>query len=415
MRAVGIIVEYNPLHHGHVHHFREAKSKTGADAVVAVMSGHFLQRGEPAVVDKWARTEMALRIGVDLVLELPVAYSCQPAEWFAYGAVTALERTGVVDSLCFGSECGDIGALERIASLLADEPEPFRRLLRARLKEGVSYPKAYAAAAAEALESDFAAAPDTEALLAQPNNTLGLHYLIAMKRIGSRMTALTIPRIKAGYHDPLPSDAAIASATAIRRLIESDGGLEAIRPFVPDTTLTVLQREFAAGRGPIAWERLAVPLFHALLAAPPDRLAQFSEVEEGLEHRIRDALATCEPDRGLSVEQLLDRLKTKRYTRTKLQRMLTRILLGHEREWLSRERLAGGTPYLRVLGFSETGRALLRRMKQTASVPVLVRVPREAPPFLRLDVRASGVYSLAYRSPRAGDMLRDYWQAPIRL
>lgn len=414
MRAVGIIVEYNPLHHGHVHHFREAKSKAGADAVVAVMSGHFLQRGEPAIVDKWARAEMALRIGVDLVLELPVAYSCQPAEWFAYGAVTALERTGVVDSVCFGSECGDIAVLDRIASLLADEPEPFRRRLRARLKEGASYPKAYASAAVEALGAE-AAAPELEALLGQPNNTLGLHYLIAMKRIGSRMTAMTIPRIKAGYHDPLPSDAAIASATAIRNLIETDGRLDAIRPFVPDTTFAVLQREFAAGRGPVTWERLAAPLFHALLTIPPERLAQFCEVEEGLEHRIRDALASCESDRELSVEHLLDRLKTKRYTRTKLQRMLTRILLGHEREWLSRERLQAGTPYLRVLGFTETGRALLRRMKQTAAVPVLVRVDREAPPLLQLDVRASGVYSLAYRSPRAGDALRDYRQAPIRL
>ena len=147
MRTVGVIVEYNPMHNGHVYHIEQSRKLADAEAVVAVMSGHFLQRGEPAVCDKWARTDMALAQGVDLVLELPVAYAVQPAEWFAYGGVATLEATGVVDALCFGSEIGSMQPLEAAAAQLADEPAAFAELLQAGLKAGSSYPKAYAEAA----------------------------------------------------------------------------------------------------------------------------------------------------------------------------------------------------------------------------------------------------------------------------
>uniref|UniRef100_UPI00037236AC nucleotidyltransferase family protein n=1 Tax=Paenibacillus sp. PAMC 26794 TaxID=1257080 RepID=UPI00037236AC len=140
MKAVGVIVEYNPLHNGHVYHLQEARRLSGADAVVAVMSGPFLQRGEPAIVGKRARTEMALHAGADLVLELPVAYAVQPAEWFAFGAVSLLDRTGIVDSLCFGSESGDLDSLQRIARVLAVEPAGMREDIARRLREGASYP-----------------------------------------------------------------------------------------------------------------------------------------------------------------------------------------------------------------------------------------------------------------------------------
>lgn len=146
MNTVGIVVEYNPLHYGHVYLFQQSKFVSGAEAVIAVMSGNFLQRGEPAIANKWARTEMALRMGVDVVIELPVAYSCQPAEWFAYGAVAILDATGVVDSLCFGSESGDIGWLEAVAERMHREPEYFHEAIRSVLKSGVSYPTAYSAA-----------------------------------------------------------------------------------------------------------------------------------------------------------------------------------------------------------------------------------------------------------------------------
>jgi len=414
MRTVGIIVEYNPLHNGHVYHFQQSRIVSGADAVVAVMSGHFLQRGEPALVNKWARAEMALRMGADLVLELPVAYSSQPAEWFAYGAVSALDASGVVDCLCFGSESGDIDWLLRLAEVLADEPEKLQALLRQRLKQGANYPAAYTQAIQDYLlaekPEDWHDGTHWQAL-AQPNNTLGLHYLIALRRLGSRIRPLTIRRTKAGYHDAEASDAQIASATAIRRILLERGELQQASPYLPPFTLDILQREWAAGRAPIDWERLKAPLFHAILNRSREELAALAEVTEGLENRLYRALA--EVTGSWTVQDFIERCKTRRYTQTKLQRAMTRVLLGHRKEWLTRDILSRGVPYLRVLGFSRKGQMLLKRMKREASVPVITNVGRDGHPLMQLDIRATGIYALSYREYSARDALRDYYEPPV--
>lgn len=409
MHTVGLIVEYNPLHNGHYYHYQQSKKVSGADAAVCVMSGHFLQRGEPALVNKWARTEMALAMGADLVLELPVAYSAQPAEWFAYGAVSALNATGIVDSLCFGSESGDLGWLTAAAELLHEEPDSFKEALQRELKTGQPYPTAYSRAVA-------ALVPGTEeAELAKPNNTLGLHYLIALRRLGSRIRPLTITRTKADYNQTEITDRQIASATAIRRLLFEEDDLQGISSYVPASTLRILEREWAAGRAPIGWERFAQPLLHQLLIHRPEQLALFHEVTEGLEHRIRRALPLLDPieAKGRLVETLTDKLKTRRYTRTKLQRALTRIFLNHTKGDLAPDRLRTGVPYLRVLGFSPQGRELLKRMKKTAKVPVITKVTGDAPPMLQLDIRATSVYALGYAEPGPRDWLRDYYEPPI--
>lgn len=187
-RTVGLIVEYNPMHNGHVYHLEASKKITEADTSVAVMSGHFLQRGEPAMLSKWARAEMALAMGVDLVLELPVSYAVGPAEWFAHGAVATLHHTGVVDSLCFGSESGELAPLAAMADLLASEPKALSEAIQRQLQQGASYPAAYAAAAAELAPGGDAAG--ALALLKQPNNTLGLHYMIALEAAQQRDPAL---------------------------------------------------------------------------------------------------------------------------------------------------------------------------------------------------------------------------------
>lgn len=411
--VLGVIVEYNPLHNGHAYHLAASKEAAGAEAVVAVMSGHWLQRGEPALLNKWARTEAALHAGVDLVLELPVVYSAQPAEWFAYGAVAALHATGVVDAICFGSESGDIGALRALAAKLAAEPEEFSALLRERLKTGVPYPAAYAAAAGA-----LSGSPDAAALLAEPNNSLGFHYLLALERLGARMTPLTIRRVKAGYHDASFADASIASATAIRkRLLEASGGvaeaLDAVAAYVPEATLRILRREWEAGRAPMHWERYRAPLFHRLLTLPEARLAALRDVTEGLERRIKKALPALKPD--ASVEALLTALKTKRYTRTKLQRMLTAVYLDHAKEALGEVTLQAGPPVLRALGFTDAGQALLARMKRAASVPVVTRIDRDAHAMLALDAAATAAYALGYETAGPDDWFADYYKPPVRV
>lgn len=411
MSTVGLVVEYNPLHNGHLYHIQQSRKITDASAVIAVMSGHFLQRGEPALADKWARTETALRAGCDLVLELPVAYSAQPAQWFAYGAVATLAATGVCDALCFGSESGDAGALARIADRLAEEPEALQSRLGALLKQGLPYPTAYADAARELLAAQGEA--DAAFGLSEPNHTLGLHYMLALRRLGSGMAAYSIRREKAGYNQAGITDAAIASATALRRLIgEAGGALDGLAPYAPAATLEVLRREAAAGRAPMSWEAFARPLFHLLGALPASELASYAEVTEGLEFRIKSALREL---RAWRVDELLDLLKTKRYTRTKLQRTLTRILLGHRKEELTADRLAGGVQYIRALGFTERGRELLRRMKKTAAVPVVQSAADGDWPYLALDARATAVYAAAGASARPADAWRDYTEPPVRI
>lgn len=411
MRTVGIVVEYNPFHNGHLYHLQQSLKITEADAVVAVMSGHFLQRGEPALADKWVRAEMALRGGCDLVIELPVAYATQAAEWFAFGAVSLLDATGVVDSLCFGSEHGEIGILQRIARTLAAEPSGFRKLVAEELAAGVSYPAGYGAAVRRYME----AAGDLEAAaypLDQPNNTLGLHYVLALERIGSRIRPYTLRREKAGYHERRFTDGQIASATAIRRTLMESGSLQDVAAYLPQSTVELLKKACDEGKAPIGWERFAERLFHRLLASPAEELAELHEMTEGLEHRIKKALPSLP---SLDVEALLAALKTKRYTRTKLQRALLAALLGHGKELLAPARLRDGIGYIRVLGFSAKGRELLRRMRRSARLPVLLSAARPPAddPYLRLDTQATAAYALAYRQPEPRDLFRDYYEQPI--
>ncbi|QJD83439.1 nucleotidyltransferase [Cohnella herbarum] len=411
MSTVGVIVEYNPLHNGHLYHLQQSKKLTGSENVVAVMSGHFLQRGEPAMADKWARAEMALRAGCDLVLELPVAYSSQPAQWFAYGAVSILEATGVVDSICFGSESGDLASLQRMAELLTEEPAEFVTLLNSQLKEGLPYPSAFTAAATAFLERQ--GLNEHAFSLTQPNHTLGLHYLMSMRKIDSRMTPYSLRREKSDYGQSDITDVRIASATALRKLLLGESGtLDQLTDYVPSSTLDILKREVAAGRAPIHWQSFERQLFHELFRQEESQLASYAEVTEGLEHRIKNILSGL-PE--LTVSALLRELKTKRYTHTKLQRTLLRILLGHRKELLSPDKLASGIEYIRVLGFNERGRRLLRDMRVSASVPVITSAAKGDWPYLAMDARASAVYSLAFREGDASLAMRDYTAAPIRL
>ncbi|MNO30355.1 hypothetical protein D3C76_202930 [compost metagenome] len=413
MKIVGLIVEYNPLHNGHAYHFAEAKRLADADAVITIMSGSFLQRGEPAIVSKWARTEMALSLGVDLVLELPTAYAVQSAEWFAYGAVALLEATGVTTHLCFGSEAGALEALQPLAERLADESAELQAQVAEELATGASYPAAFAAAAARTCAEGGAGSVDAaaaQALLEQPNNSLGLHYLIALRRLGSGITPLTLRRLAADYRDAAPRDAAIASATAVRNLL-AHSGLASALPYLPACTADILAREFAAGRGPITWESFAQPLFHKLLLSTPEELASHHEMTEGLEYRIKKLLPKLEEP---TVEHLLHKLKTKRYTHTKLQRMLLHVLLQHSSTALSRAALSNGPGYLRVLGFSNKGRQLLKVMKKTAALPIVTRAAELEHPQLELDLRASSVYANAMGQRSTNELMRDYRQPPIQ-
>ncbi len=406
MKVAGIIVEYNPLHYGHLLHLQRTREKTECDAIVAVMSGGFTQRGEPAIFSKWARTEMALHAGCDLVIELPSAYTVQPAEWFAYGAVSLLEATGLVDSLVFGSESGSLSPLKALADLLTNESPELRLLIQNHLKEGISYP----AALGQAVASLYSIPDQATSLLDQPNNTLGLQYMIALNRLNSSILPETIQREQSQYHDLQPTHEQIASATAVRRLLFSD--VQQATPYLPASTMSIIEREIAAGRGPVKLDQLWQSLFQQITIHSPQQLAQYYDMSEGLEYRFKKILPTLQ---NYSITDLMTALKTKRYTYTRLQRLIAHLLLGHTKSVLSIEQLEQGPGYIRVLGFTDTGRELLRQMKKTASLPVITKPTDTDHVHMELDIRASAIQASCFAVQQSSTLYSDYRRSPIRI
>ncbi|MGD8190157.1 nucleotidyltransferase [Brevibacillus ginsengisoli] len=407
MKTVGLVVEYNPLHNGHKLHFEAAKEATGADSCVIVMSGNFLQRGEPALVSKRARAEMALRLGVDLVIELPLPFATANAELFAHGAISILDRLGVVDSVCFGSESGEISWMHPLAEALAIEPLEFQEHLKMNLSNGLAYPLAYAQAATRYMQKfGFNQIP-----LDQPNNILGFNYVLALKRLNSRMEAVTIQRKKADYHQQSITDKQIASATALRKLLLDDkADLSSLAAYVPETTLDVLRREFNQGAGPICWDHYRHPLFHRLLQLTPQELSTYHEIEEGMENRL---IASVK--RSKTVQELITEAKTRRFTWNRLQRMLLSVLLNLTKQEVASFQLKSGAPYARILGFSDKGQQLLKEARKKSSIPLITKARDHIHPMLDLDLRASAIYQLGQPNGFSNDFLSEYKLPPLTL
>ncbi|WP_202076918.1 nucleotidyltransferase [Caldalkalibacillus salinus] len=407
MNVVGLIVEYNPLHHGHAYHFQKAKAVTQAEACVVVMSGHFLQRGEPAIVNKWARAEMALQMGADIVLELPYVYATQHAEHFAYGATSILNHLPFVTHLCFGSESGHLNELQKLAQWLLKEPTSFQQQLRAEMRKGKSYPKAF---------SDTLATIDElkdidPRLYSEPNNILGLYYLISLLKLNSPIQPATIQRIKAHYHDRTLFEGDIASATAIREAIFENRtpDWDRIKSYVPPYTLDILKRESEEGRGPIHWECYFDLLRHTMISLSPEALSQIYEIEEGIEYRLKNEILHAK-----SFQELLTRTKTKRYTWNRIQRMMVHTYTNMHKRAMDALQLENGASYLRILGFSETGKNLLNTYKKSLDVPLISKIKKERPPMLEWDIQASKQYVLGYQNDVPQHLYREYKQAPIQ-
>lgn len=391
--TVGIICEFDPLHLGHAHLLAQARAM-GASAVVCAMSGSFTQRGSFAAVSKAARAEMALRCGADLVLELPVLWAMSPAERFADGGVALLTRTGAVDTLLFGSECGDLPALQAAAAAL-DSPA-FTEALRTRQEDGVTF--------AAARQQILASLPGVNAsLLEKPNNTLAVEYLRAIARQHSRLVPLTIPRIGADHDGP--PEAGTASASHLRALLHR-GSAEEACAFMPPAAADILRREVQSGHiaDPALCERAILSRLRTMSEAdwqPYDRGG------EGLYHRLYRAAQT-----GASLEEVLSAAKTKRYPLSRLRRMIMAAWLTLPPD------VPAQPPYLRVLAANAAGRALLRQMRDSGA-PVLTKpanapaLGREAAALLALESRCTDLRALACPDP--GRPGADTRAAPLML
>lgn len=388
MKTAGIIAEYNPLHYGHLHLLQAVRQRFGEDtAVICAMSGDFVQRGDFALLRRYARAEAAVESGADLVLELPLPWAVSSAEGFARGGVETLTATGLLDVLAFGSECGDSAALLRCA--LALECPELTPLLKAELTRGDSFAAARQRAVSALLS------PVDAALLSQPNNTLGIEYCRALLRTGSEAEVFTVPRHGAA-HDAAVSEAGGCSASAIRTLLAEGTEADALSRMVP-AMRRVYEEEKAAGRAPVfaaGCERAILSRLRSMSAAEFDVL---DTGREGIGQRLYKA--SREP---ASLAAILDAAKTKRYAYTRLRRMVLWAYLG-----LTPADIPAHVPYLRVLAANSRGRALLGRMRETARLPVLTKpaavrtLDAAAQRLFALEARAANLYTLAYPELRA--------------
>ncbi|MCI9485732.1 MAG: nucleotidyltransferase [Lachnospiraceae bacterium] len=377
MKVVGLIAEYNPFHNGHSYHIRKARELTGADYCVVVMSGHYVQRGEPACMDKYLRADSALRSGADLVLELPVPFATGSAEYFATGAVSILDKLGVVDFLCFGSESGNLSHLSTIAAVLSDEPEPFSLLVKRLMAEGFSYP----AARGQALTAYLAEQAPTDippekiqALISSPNNILGIEYVKALSRRHSGIRPLTISRDSDFLSNTL--SAPFCSSSAIRHVFQSTSpdsqttaqALKAVRSCVPEEAYQVMSENYSA-RLPIFADDFSSMLLYKLLSARNSDLTDYLDVSPDLENRIKGQLTGASTFSGF-----IDAVKCRQYTRTRISRALLHILLDIRVEDFVRYKENGFVPYARALGFRKSASPLLKGIKQNSAIPLITKM-----------------------------------------
>lgn len=370
MGVCGIIAEYNPLHTGHRFLLSQALQKS--EAVVVAMSGNFTQRAEPALLSDRYRAEMALYSGANLVLQLPLPYAVSTAQTFARGGVSLLANTGLVDSLFFGSECGDIERLKTAANAVL-APETDKEILKF-LEQGLAYP----VARERAVEALFG--EEVSAVLQNPNDILAVEYVRAILELQADMEPKTVKRQGAG-HDAKTTEAGFASASYLRKALKNG---EDIRAFLPEASFEILEKAMEKGFAPSDYSKLETAILAKLRVSQPEDFALLPDASEGLENRLLTAAKTA-----TSLEELFTLTKTKRYTHARIRRLVLSFFLGVDKTLTE-----GDVPYLRVLAADKTGIELLRRMEQTAKVPILKR----AADAKALEGRAKAMYALECRA-----------------
>ena len=383
--VLGIICEYNPFHNGHLYHLNEAKRLTNSDYSVAVISGNFSQRGDP---------EMALKCGVDLVLELPTIYSISSAENFAYGAIKILDSLNLVDYLCFGSECGDISILDDIVQVLVEEPKAYRTLLSHELSTGVSFPKARE----KALMMYLGNMRRFANVLSSPNNILGIEYLKALKKQDSFIQPVTIKRQEAEHNNNIfSSSSRFASGSAIRSACISPN-IDQLQKYMPEDSFYLLEDCLKKGNYVKDLSAFDKEILYTLRRMTIADIANLPDVSEGLEYAIKNAANSCN-----SVVELLTLIDTKRYTKTRLQRILLYAILGITKDDMQLSKKV--TPYIRILGFNENGKKIISEASRRNPKLNLITSPKKfmdgssnknLKHLLQKDIWASNVYTLGF-------------------
>jgi predicted nucleotidyltransferase len=397
MKVLGIVAEYNPFHNGHLYQIECSVKGSSADAVVCVMSGDFVQRGEPALFSKWSRAKAAAVCGIDLVFELPVIYSTASAEAFARGAVSILDSLGSVDILSFGSESGNLDELSKAADLLLNDSKGFDTFLKAGLLKGLSYPSARQYAVDNT-------APEISRCFAGSNNVLAIEYLKALKQRNSSIEPLTIHRIGSDYKAK-DIQGRFSSATSIRQHIISNGD---IRDYTPQMAYDILK-----DCETVQTDDFTDIIFYLLRSHDITSLLEIDYMNDGVAQILKNnSLVTN------NISELIQRSNNKRHTDTRFMRALAAMLLGITN--IKRQYILDGKvkPYTRVLAFNDKGAQILSKLRDNGSVSIITKaanhyrvLDKEQEEYFLLDLKASDIYSTIKRK----DFYPDITVSPIRL
>lgn len=391
-KVLGIVAEYNPFHNGHLYHLEQAKKITGSNYTVAIISGNFTQRGSTSLFDKWSKAKTALQCGVDLVIELPVLYSISSAENFADGAIKILDSLKVLDYIAFGAETANVDILNSIADVLLREPKEYKNLLSQELQKGISFPKARQNALVAYLNDSRKYAT----VLSSPNNILGVEYLKALKKYRSRIKPIAIERYEAGYND-LGYTANIASATAIRNMVKNNG-FEILKNLMPAPSYATLMEAIKNGHLVPDLSVFEKQIIYNLRRMSTFQITQLPDVSEGLEFALKNTANSCS-----NLVDFLNIIKSKRYTSTRIQRILLYSLLGITKKDMDLSKKV--QPYVRVLGFNERGKFLLSEItKANPKLEIVTSVKKfydatsnkNLKAMIDKDIEATNVYTIGY-------------------
>ena len=412
MKTAAIIAEYNPFHKGHAYQIEETRNLTGADYILVVMSGNYVQRGTPAIFNKYLRTKMALSCGADAILELPLPYACSSAEFFAGGGVTLLNKLNVIDYLSFGSECGSIDILQSVARFLVHEPASYQTLLHSYLKQGLSFPAAREKALLQTVPSIDKTVLNE--VFSSPNNILGLEYCKSLFALNSTIEPVTITR-KGNYHDDTLTK--YSSASAIRKALSENKN--SVKEYIPESVYSLIFPQIPAGHPTcIDSDDFSQLLYYKLLSEKNNGFSNYLDCNREISDKIvkylpqyTDFTAFCEL------------LKSKNITYTRISRILLHILLDiktpafYNIPFAERELFV---PYARLLGFKKEASPLLNHIKKASSIPLISNIPdafktlsEEASCMLQKEIFASDVYETIYSAKSKEPAILEYRRSPV--
>ena len=397
MNVTGIITEYNPFHLGHLHHLKECKKNTNCNGVICVMSGNFVQRGMPAIMDKWERAKIAVKNGVDLVVELPLIFSISSAETFAYGAVALLEKTKIVNNLYFGSEHGNVLDLNKIASVIIKEPIEYKNTLKKELAKGVPYHYARLTS----LKNYFNDI-NLEEIISSSNNILGIEYLKALIRLNSPIKPYTLKRIGSNYNDENITSL-YASATSIRKTL-SFNDFDKIKEVLPkesyEEIINLKNTDYK-----FVYPEDIFPFLKYKILTEGENLSKLSQLKEGLDNKIKKEILNSN-----NLNEFILNIKSKRYTYTAISRALVSFFIGMENFSLDHIKNSS-IEYIRPLAFNERGSKILKEIKNKESVKIITTLPKNIEnSMLSLDLLGTKAYSILNKNISP---MEDYLRSPI--